>query len=100
MRTTLDLPDAVMRRIKIRAATEGRKLKDMITELLDRGMAAPATETPVGDEPGCIIDPVSGMARARILKATTQRKVSIADSLAAIEEAHSAEDIHRFGLHR
>jgi plasmid stability protein len=28
MKTTLDLPDDIMRRVKIRAASEDRKLKD------------------------------------------------------------------------
>mgnify|MGYP002634627864 CR=1 FL=1 len=40
MKTTLDLPDPLMRKIKIRAAGEGRKLKDLVAELLDLGLAA------------------------------------------------------------
>jgi hypothetical protein len=39
MKTTLDLPDDLMRAIKIRAVKENRKLKDAIAELLRRGMA-------------------------------------------------------------
>jgi len=34
MKTTLDLPDPLMRRVKIRAASEGRKLKEVIADLL------------------------------------------------------------------
>ncbi len=41
-RTTLDLPDDLMRSIKLRAARENRKLKDLIAELLRRGLAAEA----------------------------------------------------------
>ena len=40
MKTTLDLPDDLMRDVKIRAAQEQKKLKDTITELLRKGMAA------------------------------------------------------------
>ena len=40
MKTTLDLPDELMREVKIRAAQEQKKLKDTITELLRVGMAA------------------------------------------------------------
>lgn len=40
MKTTLDLPDDLMRAIKIRAVKENRKLKDAIALLLRRGMAA------------------------------------------------------------
>lgn len=40
MKTTLELPDDLMRTIKIRAVNEDRKLKDVIAELLRRGLAA------------------------------------------------------------
>lgn len=39
MKTTLDLPDELMREVKIRAVQENRKLKDTIAELLRRGLA-------------------------------------------------------------
>lgn len=39
MKTTLDLPDDLMRAAKIRAATEGRRLKDVMAELVRRGLA-------------------------------------------------------------
>lgn len=38
-KTTLELPEELMRTIKIRAAREDRKLKDVIAELLRRGLA-------------------------------------------------------------
>jgi plasmid stability protein len=39
MKTTLDLPDELMRTIKMRAAQEDRKLKDLNAELLRKGLA-------------------------------------------------------------
>lgn len=38
MRTTLDLPDHLLTEIKIRAAKEHRKIKDVITEALEKGL--------------------------------------------------------------
>jgi plasmid stability protein len=38
MKTTLDLPDELMREIKILAAREGRKMKDIISESLRRDL--------------------------------------------------------------
>jgi plasmid stability protein len=38
MKTTLDLPDELMREVKIRAVKENRKLKDEVAELLRRGL--------------------------------------------------------------
>jgi plasmid stability protein len=39
MKTTLDLPDDLMREVKIRAVQENRKLKDEIADLLRRGLS-------------------------------------------------------------
>ena len=40
MKTTLDLPDDLMREVKIRAVHEQKKLKDAIAEFIRKGMAA------------------------------------------------------------
>jgi plasmid stability protein len=48
MKTTLDLPDDVMRAVKIRAVQENRRLKDTVADLLRRGLAqAPRTPSTV-----------------------------------------------------
>jgi plasmid stability protein len=45
MKTTLELPDDLMRRVKLRAVHRNRRLKDEIARLLEAGMAsAPAPE--------------------------------------------------------
>jgi hypothetical protein len=40
MKTTLELPDALMRRVKIHAVHRNQRLKDAIAQLLELGMAA------------------------------------------------------------
>ena len=40
MKTTLELPDELMREVKIRAVHEHKKLKEIIAELLRKGIAA------------------------------------------------------------
>jgi|GEM_PF-5789857 len=47
MKTTLELPENLMRAVKVRAAASDRKLKDMIEELIRRGLTA----TERDDEP-------------------------------------------------
>src|SRR5574337_441752 len=42
MRTTIDLPDALYRELKARAALEGRSVKDLMHSLLRRALSAPA----------------------------------------------------------
>jgi hypothetical protein len=39
MKTTLDLPDALVKQIKLRALHEGQKLNDTVAELLRKGLA-------------------------------------------------------------
>lgn len=41
MKTTVDLPADLLRTIKIRAIEENRKLKDVVAELLRRGLEQP-----------------------------------------------------------
>src|SRR5438132_13986673 len=48
MRTTIDLPDELFRQIKIRAARDGVKLKELITRYLEQGLngaSSPSTRT-------------------------------------------------------
>lgn len=42
MRTTLDLPDPLLRELKSRAARNGQSLKSLINDLIQRAMALPA----------------------------------------------------------
>ena len=45
MRTTLDIPDLLFRELKAQAALRGMKMKDLLTELVERGLrgSIPAT---------------------------------------------------------
>ena len=40
MKTTLELPDQLMRRVRLRAVHRGQKLKDAVAQLIELGMAA------------------------------------------------------------
>lgn len=46
MRTTLDLPDETFRRLKARAAMRGFKLKELVAQMIDRGLAEDAADPP------------------------------------------------------
>jgi plasmid stability protein len=49
VKTTVELPDELMRAVKIRAVNDGRKLKDVMADLIRRGLAdnpEPAGGTP------------------------------------------------------
>lgn len=44
VKTTLELPDGLMRAVKLRAAHSNRRLKDVMVELLERGLSGPTAE--------------------------------------------------------
>ena len=46
MKTTIDLPDNLVREVKIRAVREGRKMKELVAELLERSLRDPRRESP------------------------------------------------------
>lgn len=71
MKTTLNLPDDLARRVKVRAAMRNQKLKDTIAMLLEIGLASSAE----GKEPKPLPEPV----RLKKHPALTQ---SLAEALA------------------
>lgn len=44
MRTTLDLPDSLLRELKSQAAMKGQSLKDLLHEMILRGLRQPAVD--------------------------------------------------------
>jgi len=81
MKTALDLPDELARAIKIRAAQEGRKLKDVVADLLRRGLDA-ATDSTTEPISRLTLDAISGLPTvtcrhsARIADRLTPNKVA------------------------
>ena len=41
MRTTIDIPDDLFRKVKVKAAEEGLRLKDVVADLIERGLENP-----------------------------------------------------------
>jgi plasmid stability protein len=60
MKTALDLPDELAREVKIHAAQQGRKLKDVVADLLRRGLDAVAEPTPELSTP-LLLDPITSL---------------------------------------
>jgi|688.fasta_scaffold153091_2 hypothetical protein len=100
MRTTLDLPDPLMRRVKIRAASEGRKLEELIADLLEKGMDTPAAEVLRESELPYVIDPKTGMAVSRTLNTPGFVPPTAKETQAMIEQANEEEALSRAGLLR
>jgi len=86
MKTTLEIPDPVFRQIKARAAMEGIKLKDIVSDALDLYLRTPrvASKAQVSR---CPFPIVRGKGGPLLGKLNT-------DAIAEIEEE---EDLQRYG---
>lgn len=49
VKTTMDLPEELVREMKFRAVREGRKLREVAEEIFRRGLAAPAQPAAQGE---------------------------------------------------
>ena len=49
MKTTMDLPEELVREMKFRAVREGRKLREVAEEIFRRGLAAPSQPSASGE---------------------------------------------------
>ncbi len=62
MKTTLELPDDLMRAVKIRAAERNQRLKDVVADALRAALAAPSTA------PGVPTDPVQALGQRLVFR--------------------------------
>ena len=85
MKTTIDLPDELVKELKLRAIHEGKKLKDAVAELLRRGLSAKSPG------PATIVKADNAMLKRR--KEITRKFVSgeWGVELAGFEEARAAD---------
>jgi hypothetical protein len=98
VKTTLDLPADLVKAMKLRAVHEGRKLKDVAAELLERGLSAPPVLTsPLPEEPKIEIQ-ANGVPVIRCGKDAPASRMSIKELLALEQEALYREDLQRLGL--
>jgi hypothetical protein len=96
MKTTLDLPEALVKQVKLRALHEGQKLKDAVADLLRKGLASSgAPQAPVVTSPRVVKDPETGLP-AIICNPKAPASKMTADELIALEqESQTKEDLER-----
>lgn len=68
VKTTLEIPDALFRRAKVRAAEQGQSLRQLVTEALQEKLAG-RTSSPPSAEPRWM----EGFGKLRRLRAETRR---------------------------
>jgi len=89
MRTTIDIPDDLLRRAKATAAIRGVKLKDLVATILDAGLRADST--PEAPAP-------KGQGRPVPVALSTQGQPFQALTNAELEAIFLREDLERAGF--
>jgi hypothetical protein len=74
MRTTIDLPDELLRQVKAKAALDGLKLKDLITRYVEQGLkGVPPANAPLRRRRSDL--PVARPATGRVVPVLTNVEI-------------------------
>jgi hypothetical protein len=97
MKATFDLPDDLIREIKLRAVHEGRKLKDVATDLLKRGLAHNAGVSPPSVHQPRIQIQSNGLPIVQCDGNAPAGRMNVRQLLKLEKEALTKEDLQRVG---
>lgn len=89
MKTTIDLPDDLVRQLKLRALRDGRKLKDAAADIFRAGLAAEAG--PSREKPAAVVkDRKTGLPVIQCRRAAPRGQELTPDRVAEILLAQEA----------
>jgi hypothetical protein len=83
MRTTIELPDELFRRVKAKAALDGLKMKDLITHYVEQGLEQGSVATGAAvrqRSPLPVARPATGLVIPKLSKQDIQRLLDTEDS--------------------
>ena len=97
MKTTLDLPDHLMREVKIRAAQQGKKLKDVMADTLRSGLGATHQNI---EAPRAIIakHPVLGFPTVKCAPNSAASQMTLEELLQLEQDSLNKEDLQRVSV--
>lgn len=101
MKTTIDLPDDLVKAVKLRAVNEGRKLREEVADLLRLGLAAarrPVARRKASTSPRVKTDAKTGLPVIVCRPDAPARHMSAEQLIALEQETLTREDLGRLGL--
>jgi hypothetical protein len=102
VKTTIDLPDALMKQVKLRALREGKKFKDTVAETLRAGLAVLSARNngKSGRHKRVVIrkDRKTGLLVVRGSADAPARRMTSRQLLALEHEALMRDDLERAGI--
>jgi plasmid stability protein len=97
MKTTVDLPDSLMKQVKLRALRDGRKLKDAVADLLLKGLAVATDPRPDAVAPVISTDKKTGLPLIECKQAASPEEELTPERVADILLAQEMEWHHAAG---
>ena len=99
MKTTMDLPDELMREVKLRAVVQGRTVKDLVTEYLSQclGMTPRAGAKKPVSSPMVEIG-THGFPVIRCAPDAPATRMSVEELLKLEQDTQLQEDMQRAGI--
>jgi plasmid stability protein len=99
MKTTLDLPDELIREVKLRAVVQGRTVKDLVAEILRQGLGIAPPRQPEKPPAGSLVEiGESGLPVIRCRPDASATRMNVVDLLKIEQEAQAEEDSKNAGL--
>jgi hypothetical protein len=99
MKTTLDLPDEVVRAVKLNAVIQGRTVKDLVAEYLRQGLGmAPLGQPKPRPTSARVEVKDNGLPVVRCHPKAPAALMNVGDLLKLEAEIQSEEDLKRAGL--
>lgn len=96
MKTTLDLPDELMREVKLRAVIQGRTLRDLVADFLRQGLGLSANLPAPAQSPGGMVAlNASGLPVIRCRADAPATQMRPQDLLTLEQQAQTDEDMSR-----
>ncbi|SRR5260370_36489715 len=97
MKTTLDLPDALVKQVKLRALQDGQKLKDAVADLLRKGLSVAMNTEPYALAPVVTTDTKTGLPLIECKQAASAQEELTPERVAEILLAQEAGWQHAAG---
>jgi hypothetical protein len=102
MKTTLDLPDALVKEVKLRAVHDGKKLKDAMADFLRAGLSVrPKPNNGNSGKSRRIVtkkDRKTGLSVVQCPANAPARRMTTSEIIALENESQTREDLEQLGI--
>ena len=99
MKTTLDLPDELIRGVKLRAVVQRRTVKDLVAEFIRQGLGmAPLGRAKKRPASSRVQIGENGLPVIRCTPTAPATRMSVEELLALEQQTQTQEDLKRAGL--